>query len=290
MDGLLTAWIGLRLREYLKLCVVIAVIVLDIATADPMNPNSLSYIDSSSIGTTNVFDYSSSVKGDISYVEVTPAGRKISPYHSHISNINQDNLKLYERTSALQGKYSSTDHSHFEFTTIDLANVTIVYSPFVLNVKETLRISSWNAKRNIEYSGKEINDRDYAFNDFDQYGGDTNTALFFYNTNFSKDRIFTSPGTYSVDAKTTGITELKFNHSLKNEPLIVDELYYGKFNLSMKDEHEFGSVSSVGGITCEDWLGGICEVPCWDRDELEKIIVVGPGSVYTIEGSYYIKS
>jgi len=228
-----------------------------------------------------IFDYSDSTLGNISSVEVTPQGRSVSPYHSHVSNINQGKMKFQERTSALQGSYKSENSIKFESEIADIADYYF-YNPFYkLHLKSTITISSWNATQNIRYSGKEINDRDYAFNDFDQYGKDTNAVSFLHNKNFSKDRTFRSPGEFSIRAETTGLSQLKFNHNMKDESdLIKDEMYFGKFNISMNNSHKFGFVGTYTyHPTCNDWLDGICEIPCWDQDYYNIIWINPTGSL-----------
>lgn len=221
-----------------------------------------------------IFNCSGTTKGNISSVEVTPKGRSVSAYLSHIANIDQSKIKLHERTSALPGSYLSEDSIKFESEIVDLADYYFFDPLLELYLQSTVTISSCNATRNIKYAGKKINDRDYTFIDFDQYGKDTNVASFLYNKNFSKDRTFISPGEFSVRAETTGLSQLEFNHNIKDESNVVkDEMYFGKFNISLNSRHEFGPGEIRGYCPtcteyypwCEDWMGDICEAPCWDQ-------------------------
>ena len=92
-----------------------------------------------------------------------------------------------------------------------------------------LAISSWDACRTIDYSGKEINDRDYSSSLFSK-----TSTLFLYNKNLMKDRRFASAESDSLEADTTGITDLKFNNSFSNQEYVINEQrYYGKFNISI---------------------------------------------------------
>jgi len=193
-----------------------------------------------------IFSCSGSTEGNISSVEVTPHGRGISAYYSHIANIDQGKMKLHEKTSALQGSYMSEDSIKFESEIANLEDYYF-YNPFLeLHLESTITVSSWNANRSIRYSGKEINDRDYAFNDFDQYGKYTNLASFLYNTNFSKDRVFKSPGEFWIKkVETTGLSELEFHHGNRKESqLVTDEIYLGKFNISLDHKFGFGNMST----------------------------------------------
>ena len=189
-------------------------------------------------------------------------------------------MKIYERTSASRGLLNSDDSIKFESEIDEIADIAM-YSPFFgLNIKGIISISSWNATRNIKYSGKGINDRDATVNDLDQYGRDANEAHFLRNTEFSKERTFKSPEDFSIWAKTSGIAELKFDHEMNNEnTLAKNEMYNGKFNISMKNRHEFGWAGAYY-ITYNDWLGGICETPCWDQ-EYYNIILIDSRSFYT---------
>lgn len=231
------------------------------------------------------FDYSGSSQGNISDIEITPIGRRMSSYHSHSANIKGEKLKLAERTSALEGTYEDRDFMKYRFTIAKIANDSIVFPFFQISIPVYVTVSSWEATRKIEYSGKSINDRDYTLNDFDQYGKDINAALFYNNKELSKERTFASPGLFSVKAKTSGRAEFKFNHSSTNGSFLIDELYDGDFNLSIKNSYDFGSNiyyinnSAYNNSGCNDWLGGLCgKIPCWDQD-LE-ITLINTDSIY----------
>jgi len=228
------------------------------------------------------FTYSGSSQGKISDIEITPKGRRMTSYHSHFANINGSNIKLAERTSALQGTYEARDFMKYRFTKAKIANDSIVFPFFQINIPVYVTVSSWNATCKIEYSGKSINDRDYTLNDFDQYGKDINAALFYNNKKLSKERTFASPGLFSVEAKTSGRSEFKFNHSSKNESFVIDEFYNGNFNLSIKNSYDFGSnIYYIYNSACNDWLGGLCgKIPCWDQD-LE-ITLINTDSIYSV--------
>lgn len=222
------------------------------------------------------FDYNGFSQGNISDIEITPKGRRMSSYHSHLANIKSKKLNLIERTSALQGTYETHDFIKFRYTSAMISDMSIV-SPFLqINFTEYVTVSSWDAKRTLEYSGKSITDRDYTLNDFDQYGKDINAALFYNNKELSKERTFASPGLFSVKANTSGRSEFNFNHSSNYGSFVIDEIYNGKFNLSIKNSHDFGSnIYYIDNSICNDWLGGLCDkIPCWDSDW--DIVLINP--------------
>jgi hypothetical protein len=274
------------LRWSFVLCLIVIAILVSIPNA--LDQGEQNWAISGALEHSMIkFNYDGLSQGNISNIEVTPKGRLVSSYYSHVANINLENIKLIERTSAFQGAYKSEDFIKLELDKA-LIKDAFIYSPFfVLNIKGTITVSSWDARRNIEYSGKGINDRDYSFNDFNQYGKYANAALFYDNMDFSKERSFKSPGEFSIKAKATGRAELKSNYGLKDTFLVKNEFYNGKFNISMNNKYGFGSVGVVNDANCSDWLGGLCKIPCWNR-EYENVIFIPPGSIYTTKENYYL--
>ena len=194
-----------------------------------------------------------------------PRGRVLSSYCSYFENINLNDVRLKERTAALEGNYSS-------YELLD-ANAE-VKSPIGLDIAESADsgvytidfIEEWpteiSASRSLEYFGKGINDRDFLGNNLDFVG----TNLLF-NKKLSKDLIIgmsidrmnatviatdygiiraekkaTRDLNFRLSAHTTGILDIKYQqsgHEFDNIPLTNygilnrgDERYYGSFNLT----------------------------------------------------------
>jgi len=70
------------------------------------------------------FDYSQSVQGQISPVDYR--GRSLSPYHSYYKDLNVNDVRLKERTAALQGSYSSEEQLLLKSSINNSVNMTIV--------------------------------------------------------------------------------------------------------------------------------------------------------------------
>ena len=66
-----------------------------------------------------VFDYSQSVQGTVSPVDYK--GRSLSPYYSGYQDVNVNDVRLRDRTSALQGSYSSEEQMSLQS---DITNPT----------------------------------------------------------------------------------------------------------------------------------------------------------------------
>ena len=196
------------------------------------------------------FKYSGLVNGNISAIEVTPAGRAVKSYHSYLSNIEVGSSQLHERTTALEGRYESEDYKHFRYKQIELFNEAITSPLINWRIRGTLAVSSWDTHRTIDYSGKEINDRDYSSSLFEN----TSTE-FLYNKNFTKERYFASAKNNLLKANTTGITDLQFGFSGQISrdhsgissgisDVIIKQRYYGDFNITTYPKENVGYISN----------------------------------------------
>jgi len=223
------------------------------------------------------FKYSGKTNGNISAIEVTPAGRAVNPYHSYRSDIELGSGELHERTAAFEGRIKSEDSKHFRYTQYELFNDTITSPLINWRISHTLTVSIWDTHKTIDYSGKEINDRDYSSSLF------RNTSTeFLYNKNFTKDRYFGSAKNNLLKANTTGITDLQFSYSdqIYRDPLVIPDViikqrYYGNFNITIypkeKVEYISDNQSSLFIPTCGDelnysycsqgWLDDFCGTP-----------------------------
>lgn len=235
------------------------------------------------------FNYSQYVQGSISPVEYR--GRSLSPYHSRYEEVDINDIRLRDRTSALEGSYASEKHITLEANTTEDSEFNFVYGngtytfQFTEEWPATLRSSG-----SLKYSGRGINSREYAGNNRDYAG-----SSLLYNTKLSKDsdidmRINRMNATvlatddailraelmpeketrYDINTQTNGIADLKYGFSslradLKKitYPLASEgeERYYGTYNInrSMRMKSSFPQYEPE-----DDWLPccstGSCEI------------------------------
>lgn len=132
------------------------------------------------------FDLSGSVEGDIAPIAVTPAGRILSPYYSGMADLDVNDVRLRERTAALEGTYSSEELISLRAEATASVNRTYI-KPAGSDVWTITLEENWpvrlNASRTVDYLGKMINDRDRAGNNGDSVG-----SSFLYNTDLSRER------------------------------------------------------------------------------------------------------
>jgi hypothetical protein len=130
------------------------------------------------------FIYEQSVQGQISPVDYR--GRTLSPYHSYYKDVNVNDVGLKERTAALQGSYSSEELLSLKSSINNSVNMTIV-KPAGSDVYTIDFYEMWPVKliysKSMNYSGKEINNREFVGNNKDYVG-----ANFLYNHEFSEER------------------------------------------------------------------------------------------------------
>jgi hypothetical protein len=198
---------------------------------------------------------------------VGPRGRVLSPYCSHFQDMNLIDVRLNERTAASEGNYSSQEHidawAQIRMPVgLDITKST--YSDtYLIKFIERWQ-ANISASQRLEYSGKNINNRDFSGNNFDFVG-----ANLLFNKNLSKDRIIemrldrmnatvlatdddiiqierkpTRELNYQISTSTTGIADLKYQQSgqrLDQTTLTGyetlnsgDERYYGSFNITKK--------------------------------------------------------
>lgn len=212
------------------------------------------------------FNYSSSVEGSISPVEFH--NRSLIPYHSDYEEITGNDIRLRGRTSALEGKFRSEDKMKLWSNDENVVNIYLT-KPSGTNVFELTYFEEWPASlttsRSMEYSGKQINDRDFEGNNRDFVGSNL-----LYNPALSVERrsvmwlekmnatvLATNDAIlgaefmptkylgYLINARTTGIADLKYKQTSpqydvkrRDYPAINEgeERYYGTYDLSRKIE------------------------------------------------------
>lgn len=218
---------------------------------------------------TNIsFNLSSSVEGKISPVE--SRGRILSPYQSYYEEVGTNDVRLRQRTSALEGIYKSSDEIKLQSVvypdaieiTVDKPAGTNIYT---IEYKNEVWPVFLRASRTLAYSGRQINNREFEGNSGDFVG-----ASFLYNRELSKEQksviwlqrmnatvLATNDDIllaefkptkylgYLIRANSTGITDLSyrqrdFKYDVKHQsyPALSEgeERYYGSYDLARKIE------------------------------------------------------
>lgn len=128
--------------------------------------------------------FSSSVEGEISPIDFY--NRVLYPYQSSYIDVNENDLRLRERTNAQEGKYKSTENIELKSSTDN--SITINY--YKLPGSNSITFSffeAWPAYlvagRTLEYSGRQINDHDFIGNNRDYVSSDL-----LYNYELSEKR------------------------------------------------------------------------------------------------------
>jgi hypothetical protein len=233
------------------------------------------------------FTYMQSVEGIISPVDYR--GRTLSPYHSFYEDAIVNDVRVKERTAALEGSYSSEELLNIESSLNNSVNLTIE-KPAGTDVYTIDFYEIWpvklNSSKSIKYIGKGINNRDFVGNNQDFVG-----ANFLYSQDFSKERtlnmslekmnatiLATDEGIdsavikatrdthYRLQAHSTGVSNFKYRQTGADGTILNagDERFVGNFDIAkdirMKsrfDEHE----------TDDDWLpccfGGYLTMPTY---------------------------
>jgi len=224
-----------------------------------------------------VFDYSQSVQGTIS--PVSYKGRSLSPYYSGYQDVNVNDVRLRDRTSALQGSYSSEEQMSLQSDTTNpiYGNVTKLagQSLIIIQLFEEWPVILKSSKI-IKYSGIEINNREFAGNNLDFAGSsllyntelskETNVGMLLRNMNvtvfatndndtlLSADFMPNKEMYYDTRTYTTGIADMKYrqtssSYDFKRGTYRVlnegDERYSGNYNISrslhMKSDFKYSA-------------------------------------------------
>jgi hypothetical protein len=246
------------------------------------------YRESSNIS----FNLSSSVEGKISPVE--SRYRTLIPYQSYYEEVGTNDVRLRQRTNALEGSYKSTDEITMQSVvypdeieiTVDKPVGTDIYAIEYENEQWPVIIK---ASKTLAYSGQQINDRDFEGNNGDFVG-----ANFLYNHELSKDQrsviwlqrmnasvLATNDAIlsaefkptkylgYLIQANTTGIADLSYRlrdsqYDVKhqNYPALSEgeERYYGTYDLTRKIEMR--SIFERSNDTDAEEFSGYSWLPC----------------------------
>jgi hypothetical protein len=125
------------------------------------------------------FNSSSLVDGTVSPVQYH--NRILSPYQSSYQEIGANDVRLRQRTSALEGRYRSSDEINMmSFTYPNQIEISVNKPSGSATYTIEYRNEMWpvilRADRSLEYSGQQINERDFEGNNGDFVG-----ANFLYN-------------------------------------------------------------------------------------------------------------
>ncbi len=239
------------------------------------------------------FTYEQSVQGQISAVDYR--GRPLYPYHSFYENVNFNDVRVKERTAALQGTYGSEEMLSIKSNINNSVNATI-YKPAGSDVYTIEFQERWpvnlSYSKSIDYTGKGINNREFFGNNYDYAG-----ANFLYNHEFSKERHLnatlkrmnstvlateeailkaeveaTRDTQYSLKSHSTGIATFKYRQlDERNEILNEgDERFVGIYdiNSNIQMKSRFDKIQKE-----DDWLsccsGGYFNLTPAEQEELK---------------------
>ena len=229
-------------------------------------------------------DLSGSVEGDVVPIAVTPAGRILSPFISGFADLAANDVRLRERTAALQGTYSSEGVISLRSEAEADVNRTY-FKPAGSEIWTITLEENWpvtlNASRTVDYIGRMINDRDASGNNGDCVGGS-----FLYNTELSRERnvamrldrlnatiiatndtilsadVFPTRSTvYETRSHSTGIADLRYRQTDSRGEIINlgEERYSGTYDITRKVEMVLVETKEKNET---DWLA--CCVGGWE--------------------------
>jgi hypothetical protein len=226
---------------------------------------------------------SSSIEGKIAPID--SHGRVLSPYQSRYADIGENDVKLRERTSALEGKYKSEDNIRLWSNIANSVNI-YYFKPFGSDIFSFSYYEQWPAllttSRTLEYVGQQINDRDFQGNNRDFVGSNllynhelseelravmwldrmNATVLATNDSIIQAEFMPTKYLGYLIRANTTGIADLRFRHAgsqydvkRRDYPAVDegDERYYGTYTLARKIEMR-SVFENKNNTAIDEWL------------------------------------
>ena len=209
------------------------------------------------------FDYSQSVQGTVSPIDYH--GRALGSYYSGYQEVDVNDIRLRDRTSAFQGRYASEELTSLRSDDITYPVYLNITKPAGIPVYTIDYFERWpvilKSSKSIKYSGKEINDREFAGNNLDFAGSnllynkeltkETKVGLLLKRMNatvlatndaiLSADFMPTKEMDYRIKTHTTGIADMKYRQtgpSYEVKPGIYqavnegEERYYGTYNIT----------------------------------------------------------
>ena len=208
------------------------------------------------------FDYSQSVQGTV--LPIDYHGRTLGSYYSGYQEVDVNDIRLRDRTSAFQGSYASEELMSLRSDDITYPVYLNITKPAGSPVYTIQYFERWpvilKSSKSVRYSGKEINDREFAGNNKDFAGSDllynkeltkdtkfglllrrmNATVLATNNAIISADFMPLKEMDYRITTHTTGIADLKYqqtgpSYEIKHGiyPAVNDgeERYYGTYDI-----------------------------------------------------------
>jgi len=203
------------------------------------------------------FNYEQSVEGQISAVDFR--GRILSPFHSYYQDVEMNEVRIKERTAALEGAFSSDEQFSLKSSVNNSVNASWEKPAgsdlWTIDFYEKWPVEMCYSK-SMSYSGRGINNRDFAGNNQDYVG-----ATFLYNQEFSKERTLnmslkklnatvlatdnavalvqikaTRDTEYKLQAHSTGIANFKYRQVDASEEILNagDERFVGVYDITKK--------------------------------------------------------
>lgn len=235
------------------------------------------------------FELDQDIKGEVKPIE-GPNGRELTSYCSYFEEMDINDVRFKQRTAALEGNYSSsaTVKTKSEVKPPVTLDILKLSDPdiYVIDYYENWPVRT-SISKNLEYSGKGINEWDSSGDDHDFIS--TNQL---YSTDLSKKFDITMNQTrmnitvlamengvlqaeahptmdlnYGLSLSATGISDIKYQQSAADDlngvpsddygNIMIDERYQGLLNMTMNIHME----SQQNKVTQNDtWL------PCCNLD------------------------
>jgi hypothetical protein len=200
------------------------------------------------------FEFEQSVQGQVSPVDFR--GRTLSPFHSYYGDLELNDVRIRERTAALEGSLQSEELLTLKSNINNSVNASW-YKPEGSDLWTIDFYEKWPVKlcysKSMAYSGWNINNRDFVGNNKDFVG-----ANFLYNREFSKERSInaslermnatilatdeslqevlvkaTRTTEYKLKAHTSGITNFKYRQVGADQEIVNegDERFAGVYDI-----------------------------------------------------------
>jgi hypothetical protein len=239
---------------------------------------------------TAIMQSNSNIRGSITPIRVTPAGRSINSTASKYSSLLVNDVGTKEKLSALEGRIILQDGSFFAYDDRRGYELTSTYSAGDYHAEHEELWPVVSISRNIiNYKGSEINDLSEVRNTYDRIG-----EKLLYNKNFEKDLFVNTSLTrfnvtvdvvnhrisaeiqptkwlnYILKTNTSGIADLsvgivdtKFDVRHQNYPYSMknEERYLGNYDIQRKIQvnSTFNKPFDEDFYPGENWLPCLCQ-------------------------------
>jgi len=211
------------------------------------------------------FELDQDIKGEVKPFE-GPNGRELTSYCSYFEEMDINDVRFKQRTAALEGNYSSsaTVKTKSEVKPPVTLNILRLFDPdiYVIDYYENWPVRT-SISKNLEYSGKGINEWDSSGDDHDfistnqLYSTDLSkkfditmnqtrmniTVLAMENGVLQADAHPTMDLNYGLSLSATGISDIKYQQSAADDlngipsddygNIMIDERYQGPLNMTL---------------------------------------------------------